>query len=70
VEAKTPTSATFIEDEKADILSNPPPRRCSMDKIEQVLRRSPIVAPEIIKLRYGIGTGYTYTLEEWGASFR
>jgi len=36
------------------------------DKIEQVLKTLTYREREIIKLRYGIGDGYTYTLEESG----
>ena len=39
------------------------------DKIEQVLKTLTYREREIIKLRYGIGDGYTYTLEEVGRIF-
>ena len=40
------------------------------DKIHQVLDTLTYREREIIKLRYGIGDGYTYTLEEVGRRFR
>ena len=39
-------------------------------RIEQVLKSLTYREREIIKLRYGIGDGYTYTLEEVGKIFR
>ncbi|MEQ8844037.1 MAG: sigma-70 family RNA polymerase sigma factor [Phycisphaerales bacterium] len=40
------------------------------EKLEQVLRTLSYREREIIKLRYGIGDGYTYTLEEVGRIFK
>jgi RNA polymerase primary sigma factor len=40
------------------------------DRIEQVLKSLTYREREIIKLRYGIGDGYTYTLEEVGKIFK
>ena len=40
------------------------------DKIEAVLQTLTFREREIIKLRYGIGDGYTYTLEEAGRIFK
>jgi RNA polymerase primary sigma factor len=39
------------------------------DRIEAVLKTLTYREREIIKLRYGIGDGYTYTLEEVGKIF-
>jgi RNA polymerase primary sigma factor len=39
------------------------------DKIDQVLKNLTYREREIIKLRYGLGDGYTYTLEEVGRIF-
>ena len=39
------------------------------DKIEGVLKTLTYREREIIKLRYGLGDGYTYTLEEVGQNF-
>jgi RNA polymerase primary sigma factor len=40
------------------------------DKIEIVLRSLTYREREIIKLRYGLGDGYSYTLEETGRIFK
>jgi DNA-binding CsgD family transcriptional regulator len=40
------------------------------NRIEQVLKTLTYREREIIKLRYGIGDGYTYTLEEVGRIFK
>ena len=39
------------------------------ERIDQVLKTLTYREREIIKLRYGIGDGYTYTLEEVGRRF-
>jgi RNA polymerase sigma factor (sigma-70 family) len=39
------------------------------EKIDQVLTSLTVLEREIIKLRYGLGDGYTYTLEEVGTMF-
>ena len=60
----------FIEDESA---SNPTDSATSdmlKQRIEQVLKTLTYREREIIKLRYGIGDGYTYTLEEVGRIFK
>src|SRR5437867_2283856 len=56
----------FIEDEKADNPVESATQEMLKDKIEQVLKTLTYREREIIKLRYGIGDGYTYTLEEVG----
>jgi RNA polymerase primary sigma factor len=40
------------------------------DKIDSVLKTLTYREREIIKLRYGLGDGYTYTLEEVGRIFK
>jgi len=40
------------------------------DKIDQILKTLTYREREIIKLRYGLGDGYTYTLEEVGRIFK
>ncbi|MEM1354497.1 MAG: RNA polymerase sigma factor RpoD [Planctomycetota bacterium] len=60
----------FIEDESA---SNPTDSATSdmlKQRIESVLKTLTYREREIIKLRYGIGDGYTYTLEEVGRIFK
>ena len=40
------------------------------ERINEVLNTLTFREREIIKLRYGIGDGYTYTLEEVGRIFK
>jgi len=60
----------FIEDDR----QAPPAEHAGSDmlknRIEQVLKTLTYREREIIKLRYGIGDGYTYTLEEVGRIFK
>ena len=44
--------------------------RCSRTRSTQVLKTLTYREREIIKLRYGLGDGYTYTLEEVGRIFK
>jgi RNA polymerase primary sigma factor len=60
----------FIPDETvASPLANTSQRLLN-DKIEAVLKTLTYREREIIKLRYGLGDGYTYTLEEVGRIFK
>ncbi len=47
-----------------------PPQEMLKDRIDEVLKTLTYREREIIKLRYGIGDGYTYTLEEVGRIFK
>ncbi|MBI1336133.1 MAG: RNA polymerase sigma factor RpoD [Phycisphaera sp.] len=60
----------FIEDESADNPSDSATQEMLRHRIEQVLKTLTYREREIIKLRYGIGDGYTYTLEEVGRIFK
>ncbi|MGE0192088.1 MAG: RNA polymerase sigma factor RpoD [Planctomycetota bacterium] len=60
----------FIEDEQAESPVNAATHEMLKDKIDQVLQTLTFREREIIKLRYGIGDGYTYTLEEVGKIFK
>ena len=60
----------FIEDEAADNPSETATSDMLRGRIEQVLKTLTYREREIIKLRYGIGDGYTYTLEEVGRIFK
>ncbi len=60
----------FIEDESAESPVNAATHEMLKEKIETVLQTLSFREREIIKLRYGIGTGYTYTLEEVGRIFK
>jgi RNA polymerase primary sigma factor len=60
----------FIEDERQESPSETAAQDMLKQRIEQVLRTLTYREREIIKLRYGIGDGYTYTLEEVGRIFK
>jgi len=60
----------FIEDKRAESPVHSATHRMLKDKIEEVLQTLNYREREIIKLRYGIGDGYTYTLEEVGRIFK
>jgi len=60
----------FIEDESVESPVSAASREMLKDRIESVLSTLTFREREIIKLRYGIGDGYTYTLEEVGRIFR
>jgi RNA polymerase primary sigma factor len=60
----------FIEDPGIDSPVNSATHEMLKDKIESVLKTLTYREREIIKLRYGLGDGYTYTLEEVGRIFK
>jgi RNA polymerase primary sigma factor len=60
----------FIEDGTAESPVISASSEMLKDRIEQVLKSLTYREREIIKLRYGIGDGYTYTLEEVGKIFK
>ncbi|MEO2162761.1 MAG: RNA polymerase sigma factor RpoD, partial [bacterium] len=60
----------FIEDESAESPMHAAGQEMLKDRIDDVLSSLTFREREIIKLRYGIGDGYTYTLEEVGRIFR
>ncbi len=60
----------FIEDETAESPVNAAAYEMLRDKIKSVLHTLSFREREIVKLRYGIGDGYTYTLEEVGRIFK
>lgn len=59
----------FIEDATADSPVSAATHEMLKDKIDSVLQTLTYREREIIKLRYGLGDGYTYTLEEVGRIF-
>ena len=59
----------FIEDTSVDNPVNVASYEMLKDKIDNVLESLTFREREIIKLRYGIGDDYTYTLEEVGRKF-
>ncbi len=60
----------FIEDESAESPVKAATQEMLKDRIDSVLKTLTYREREIIKLRYGIGDGYTYTLEEVGRIFK
>ena len=60
----------FIEDGSVESPASTAGGEMLKDRIEQVLKSLTYREREIIKLRYGIGDGYTYTLEEVGRIFK
>ena len=60
----------FIEDDAVESPVLAASREMLKDRIVNVLDTLTFREREIIKLRYGIGDGYTYTLEEVGRIFR
>ena len=60
----------FIEDESNDSPISTAGGEMLKDRVEEVLKTLTYREREIIKLRYGIGDGYTYTLEEVGKIFK
>jgi len=60
----------FIEDHAIDSPVASATQEMLKDRIDVVLKTLSYREREIIKLRYGIGDGYTYTLEEVGRIFK
>ena len=60
----------FIEDERQESPSDSATSDMLKQRINDVLRTLTYREREILKLRYGIGDGYTYTLEEVGRIFK
>ena len=59
----------FIEDDAVDSPVASATQEMLRERIDSVLKTLSYREREIIKLRYGIGDGYTYTLEEVGRIF-
>ena len=60
----------FIEDERLGSPSDQASNDMLRQRINDVLKTLTYREREILKLRYGIGDGYTYTLEEVGRIFK
>ena len=60
----------FIEDESAESPVQSATHEMLKDRIDEILKTLTYREREIIKLRYGLGDGYTYTLEEVGRIFK
>ena len=60
----------FIEDDAIDSPVSTATQSMLKERIDHILKTLSYREREIIKLRYGIGDGYTYTLEEVGRIFK
>jgi RNA polymerase primary sigma factor len=60
----------FIEDATADRPIDAAARAMLKERMDQVLKTLTYREREVIKLRYGLGDGYPYTLEEVGRIFK
>ena len=60
----------FIEDDAIDSPAASATQGMLKERIDMILKTLSYREREIIKLRYGIGDGYTYTLEEVGRIFK
>ena len=60
----------FLEDSHEETPADSAMREMLRDKIEHVLKSLTYREREIIRLRYGLGDGYSYTLEETGRIFK
>jgi RNA polymerase primary sigma factor len=60
----------FIEDDNIDSPVISATQEMLKERIDSILKTLSYREREIIKLRYGIGDGYTYTLEEVGRIFK
>jgi len=60
----------FIEDDDVDSPVASAAQEMLKERIDTILKTLSYREREIIKLRYGIGDGYTYTLEEVGRIFK
>jgi RNA polymerase primary sigma factor len=69
-ESEDSSFGEFIEDASSDSPLSSAAQGMLREKIEAMLKTLTFREREIIRLRYGLGDGYTYTLEEVGRIFR
>lgn len=69
-ESEDSSFGDFLEDNHEGAPDQSAMRKMLKDKIEHVLRSLTYREREIIRLRYGLGDGYSYTLEETGRIFK
>jgi RNA polymerase primary sigma factor len=69
-ESEDSSFGDFLEDISEYTPSESAMQKLLKDKIGQVLKSLTYREREIIKLRYGLGDGYSYTLEETGRIFK
>ncbi len=68
-ESEESTFGEFIEDSDAESPLSTATQEILKDEMDKILNSLTYREREIIKLRYGLGDGYTYTLEEVGKIF-
>jgi RNA polymerase primary sigma factor len=69
-ESEDSSFGDFLEDSTENTPADSAMRQMLRDKIDHVLKSLTYREREIIKLRYGLGDGYSYTLEETGRIFK
>ncbi len=69
-ESEDSSFGDFLEDNCESSPADSAMHQLLRDKIDQVLKSLTYREREIIKLRYGLGDGYSYTLEETGRIFK
>jgi RNA polymerase primary sigma factor len=69
-ESEDSSFGDFLEDGNEDTPAESAMRKMLKDKIDHVLKSLTYREREIIRLRYGLGDGYSYTLEETGRIFK
>lgn len=69
-ESEDSSFGDFLEDGYEGSPADTAMQKLLKDKIDHVLRSLTYREREIIKLRYGLGDGYSYTLEETGRIFK
>ena len=69
-ESEDSSFGDFLEDGNEHSPDESAMHQMLKDKIEQVLKSLTYREREIIRLRYGLGDGYSYTLEETGRIFK
>ena len=69
-ESEDSSFGDFLEDDSEGSPADSAMHKLLKDKIDHVLKSLTYREREIIKLRYGLGDGYSYTLEETGRIFK
>ena len=69
-ESEDSSFGDFLQDESESTPADTAMQQMLRDKINHVLKSLTYREREIIKLRYGLGDGYSYTLEESGRIFK
>ena len=69
-ESEDSSFGDFLEDGNHDAPAETAMQKMLKDKIDHVLKSLTYREREIIRLRYGLGDGYSYTLEETGRIFK